>query len=119
MRCGHWESAGGGSPRKLWLLFDPCVAGRWKSFGGPFLEICGGELPCSCDADAWGDRRDEVLVDADVETGLMELLLNIDLTEVDKRLQVSSHPRDLGAREAAFGDVDGLAGQVGRSGVPG
>ena len=119
MGCGCWESARSGSPAKHRLLFDPGVAGRWKSFGGPFLEIYGRELPRSCDADARRDCRDEVLVNADVETGLMELLLNIDFAEVDERLKVSSHPRDLGARKAAFGDVDGLAGQVGRGGVPG
>lgn len=55
----------------------------------------------------------EALVDADVKAGLTELLFDVDFAEVDEGLEVGSHPGDLGSGEAALGDVDGLAGEVG------
>ena len=54
-----------------------------------------------------------------METGLLELLLDVDLALVDEGLEVGAEPGDLDAVEATFGDVDGLAGEVRGGGVAG
>ena len=52
-----------------------------------------------------------------MEAGLLELLFDVDLALVDEGLQVGAHPGDLREGEAAFSDVDGLAGEVRGGGV--
>ncbi len=52
-----------------------------------------------------------------MEAGLLELLLDVDATLLNQRQKVSAEPGDLGEREATFGDVDGLPGEMGRGGV--
>ena len=52
-----------------------------------------------------------------MEAGLLELLFDVDLALLDERQQVAAQPCDLGEGEAVLGDVDGLAGEMGRGGV--
>ncbi len=61
--------------------------------------------------------REVALVDADVEAGLLELLLDVDLARLDERQEIAAKPGDLRHGEAVLGDVDGLAGEMGRGGV--
>ncbi len=68
--------------------------------------------------DAAGGCLGEVFfVDADVEAGLLELLFDVEFALLDEGEEVGAEPGDLGEGEAVLGDVDGLAGEVGRGGV--
>ena len=73
---------------------------------------CGGDGAARHDGE-------EVFVDADVKAGLLKLFFDVDLALADERLEVGAEPGDLGSGESAFGDVDGLAGEVRRGGVAG
>src|ERR1700722_8003647 len=64
-----------------------------------------------------GGLGDVALVDTDVEAGLLELLLDVDLALLDERQEIAAQPGDLGHGEAVLGEVDGLAGEMGRGGV--
>lgn len=61
--------------------------------------------------------RQVLLVDADVEAGLLELFLHVDLALLDEGQKVAAKPGDLGEAESVLGEVDGLAGEVGGGGV--
>ncbi len=52
-----------------------------------------------------------------METGLLELFLHVNAPAFDEGEEVSAQPGDFGDGHPAFGNVDGLAGEVGRGGV--
>ena len=58
-----------------------------------------------------------LLVDADVEAGLLELFLDVDFALLDEREKVAAEPGNLGEAHAVLGEVDCLAGEVRRGGI--
>jgi hypothetical protein len=68
---------------------------------------------------SWHRLRGQILlVDADVEAGLLELLFYVNLALLHEGEKIAAEPRDLGERQSVFGDVDGLTGEVRRRRVP-
>ncbi len=64
-----------------------------------------------------GGGRSVEAVDADVEAGLLELFLDVDLSGLHEGKEIAAHPGDLRQAHAALGEVDGLACEVRRGGV--
>jgi len=92
-----------------------CGFARGVSIAWPFREGFSWKLGRGCYGGVL-QGREEVFIDADVEAGLLELLLDVDLAGVDEGAEIGAHPGNLCDGQAFFGDVDGLAGEV-RGGV--
>lgn len=69
------------------------------------------------DGSRLGRLRRVVLVDGDVEAGLLELFLDVDEAGELLGEKPVAHPGNFAAGHAVFGDVDGAAGQVGADDV--
>ena len=58
------------------------------------------------------DRGNVLLVDADMEAGLLKLLLYVYFALLYQGQQIGAQPCDLSERETVLGDVNRLTGEV-------
>src|SRR5258707_15846753 len=79
---------------------------------------CGGSVAARRGQVAPGNlrSREVFFIDADVEAGLLKLLLDVNLALLYEGQKVAAKPGDLCEREPVLGDIDGVTGEVGGGG---